>query len=119
MWYEVSLYKQMDDHVFAAEVRVPKESSWFDGHFPGNPVLPGVAQLGMIFDVIQNAFKEPIKVTDMRRVRFKQMILPEDRLKVVVESRKLPQDYSFRITRDDELIRSGNMVVDTILKKSV
>jgi 3-hydroxyacyl-[acyl-carrier-protein] dehydratase len=119
MWYEVSFYKQMDNHVLAAEIRVPKESPWFDGHFPGNPVLPGVAQLSMIFDVIQNAFKESIKVTSIRRVRFKQMILPEDRLKVVVEPRKLPQDYSFRINRDDELICSGNITVDTSLKKSV
>ena len=105
--------------MLAAEVRVPKESPWFDGHFPGNPVLPGVAQLSMIFDVIQNAFKEAIKVTSLRRVRFKQMILPEDRLEVVVESRKFHQDYTFRITKDDELICSGNMVVDTIFKKTL
>jgi 3-hydroxymyristoyl/3-hydroxydecanoyl-(acyl carrier protein) dehydratase len=119
MWYEMSFYKQVADSVLAAEVRIPKESLWFDGHFPGNPILPGVAQLSMIFDVIRNAFKEPIKVTGIHRVRFKQMILPDDRLKVIVESRKLHQDYTFRITRDDELICSGNMGVDTILKKSV
>lgn len=115
MWYEVSHQREGTDNLLTANIHVPKESSWFDGHFPGNPVLPGVAQLSMIFYVIQNAFTEPVKVTSIGRVRFKQMILPDDGLNVIVESSQLYQGtYTFRITRNDELVCSGNMTVDTI-----
>jgi 3-hydroxymyristoyl/3-hydroxydecanoyl-(acyl carrier protein) dehydratase len=115
MWYEISQQIQGNDNLLTAEVRVPKESPWFDGHFPGNPVLPGVAQLGMVFTMIQNTLKDPVKLTSVSRVRFKQMILPDDNLNVVViPNSQHKGTYTFRITKSDELVSSGNMRVDTI-----
>ena len=75
------------DGTLSAEVHVPAGASWFDGHFPGWPVLPGIAQLGMVFELVRHALDGPVRVTEVSRVRFKQMIVPDDRLTVVAESR--------------------------------
>ena len=112
MWYDLTVQPMPDADKLAAEVRVPADSPWFDGHFPGNPVLPGIAQLGMVFDLISRAFSEAIRVTDVSRVRFKQLIVPEDRLAVTAEPKAGRQGaYTFRITKGNELVCSGNMTV--------
>ena len=111
MWYDLQNRRHSDD-ALGAEVRVPTESGWFDGHFPGHPVLPGIAQLAMVFDVIQGALGVPARVLEVSRVRFKQMIRPEDRLTVSAEPRPgRPGTYAFRITKGEEVVCSGTMMV--------
>jgi len=98
-----------------ADVRVPEESPWFDGHFPGHPVLPGIAQLGMVADLIQEALGFPARVVEVGRVRFKQMILPGDQLQVSAEPRPGRDGaYAFRLTRQETVVCSGTMLVRSV-----
>ncbi|MBI5553045.1 MAG: hypothetical protein HY911_16150 [Desulfobacterales bacterium] len=111
MWYDLQNRRQSDG-LLGAEVRVPAESRWFDGHFPGHPVLPGIAQLAMVFDLIQGTQGVPARVLEVSRVRFKQMILPEDHLRVWAEPRPNRDGaYTFRITKQEEVVCSGTMIV--------
>lgn len=112
MWYELNFRKPADAETQAADVYIPAESQWFSGHFPGNPVLPGIAQLGMVYDVIRHALNQGIKLVEINRVKFKRMILPEDRLTVMAVSRSGHSGtYAFRLVQDEELICSGTMTV--------
>lgn len=112
MWYDLSVRKRPDAEGLAADVHVPAGSRWFDGHFPGNPVLPGVAQLSMVFELIARAFDETVIVRAVSRVRFKQMIVPGDHLAVFAAPKpEQPGGYAFRITRNDNLVCSGSMTV--------
>jgi 3-hydroxymyristoyl/3-hydroxydecanoyl-(acyl carrier protein) dehydratase len=114
MWYDLQ-NRRPRDGVLEAEVRVPATSRWFDGHFPGHPVLPGIAQLAMVFDLIQGALGAPVRVLEVSRVRFKQMIRPEDHLRVWAEPRAGREGaYAFRVTRQEEVVCSGTMTVKQI-----
>lgn len=95
-------------------MHVPEDASWFDGHFPGWPVLPGIAQLGMVYELVRHALNGPVRVVEVSRVRFKQMIAPDDRLTVVAESRAGDSRYAFRITRSDEVVCTGTMTVANV-----
>lgn len=91
-----------------AQIRVPAESIWFDGHFPGWPILPGVAQLAMVVDVVSEALGYPVYATEVHRVRFKQTLPPETPISVVVESRENdPMTFGFRLSSATELACSG------------
>jgi len=95
-----------------ADVRVPLDSPWFNGHFPGNPVLPGVAQLDMVFDLIRQNADHPIRLVAVSRVRFKQMIMPEDRFRLVASPKGNQNGvYEFRVLKADELMASGVITV--------
>ena len=91
-----------------AAIQVPGDSHWFDGHFPGEPVLPGLAQISMVFDVIQKASECELGVFSVNRVRFKRIVRPDDLLTVVaVPLEKEADAYSFYIKIQGDLVCSG------------
>ena len=75
--------------------------------------MPGVAQIGMVFDAIRKAHNQELKVSSVRRVRFKSIIRPDDRLKIIAAPLKQETgSYSFRILVQDETVCSGVMAVE-------
>ena len=113
MWYILKEMKRSEDNEISADIHVPSDSPWFRGHFPGEPILPGVAQIGMVFDAIRNACNQDLKISSVRRVRFKQIIRPDDQLKVIATPLKQNDgSYSFRILLQDEAVCSGVITVE-------
>jgi 3-hydroxyacyl-[acyl-carrier-protein] dehydratase len=113
MWYKLNNIEKLDSEQIVAEIQAPPDSPWFCGHFPGQPILPGIAQLGIVFDAIRHFGSQDMKITQISRVRFKQMIRPDDNLHLMVTPRT-GQDgsYAFRIMIDTELACSGLMQVE-------
>lgn len=115
MWYKLNRIEKPDSEQIVAEIQAPQNSPWFSGHFPGQPILPGIAQLGMVFDAIRHFGSPDMKITHIRRVRFKQMIRPNDHLRVMVTPQKSQAgSYAFRIMIDAELACSGSMTVEQL-----
>lgn len=114
MWYKLTGIEKPDPEQIVAKIQAPPDSPWFDGHFPGQPILPGIAQLGMVLDAIRHFDNREVNIVQISRVRFKQMIRPGDHLQVIVTSRKgHVGSYAFRIMLDTELACSGWMTVET------
>ncbi len=112
-WYVLKEVTQSDKNEIEADIHIPPDSPWFRGHFPGEPILPGVAQLGMVIDAIRQARDQDLKVTGVRRVRFKQIIRPDDKLKLITAPLKENVDaYTFRILVENEAVCSGVMMVE-------
>ena len=113
LWYKW-LFKEAPEPQWSqgrlkADVRIPADSPWFDGHFPGKPLLPGVAQLGLVRDLIRRASGRPGCVVRVSRVRFKQMILPDQPLNVTVEAPDSSGCHRFRISSEQGVISTGQL----------
>jgi acyl-coenzyme A synthetase/AMP-(fatty) acid ligase len=71
-----------------AHVVASRDATWFDGHFPDMPLLPGVAMLTLVEDALlalwPDADHPPVSVTGYRRVRFRQRVDPGASLRVRV-----------------------------------
>ena len=75
---------------------VTTNEPFFQGHFPGNPIMPGVlivealAQLGCAAMLIKEEYKNMIGLfAGIDSVRFKKPVIPGDRLDLSVELLKL------------------------------
>jgi acyl-coenzyme A synthetase/AMP-(fatty) acid ligase len=59
---------------------------WFRGHFPGSPLLPGVALLALVDEALSLFWGEagapPVAVCAFRRIRFRQRVVPGTNLRV-------------------------------------
>ena len=102
---------------FAAEVRVVPDSPWFDGHFPGRPVLPGVAILSMVCEMVRRAalgLGRPVRISGIRRVRFRRPVRPDERLSIEIrrESPEKGTGYLFRAEVGGELACTGLVSVE-------
>jgi 3-hydroxyacyl-[acyl-carrier-protein] dehydratase len=97
-----------------AEACPEPDSLWFSGHFPDEPILPGIAQLAMVSEAI-GRLHENLKIKCVRRVKFRQIIKPNDRLKLnVKQAADHPERFDFRIMREGEVACSG--IMETVNK---
>jgi uncharacterized membrane protein/acyl-CoA synthetase (AMP-forming)/AMP-acid ligase II len=58
------------------EFSIPDTCLYFDGHFPGHPVLPAVAQMEMIVRFASRYLETGIAVSQIRRIKFVNLIKP-------------------------------------------
>lgn len=48
----------------------------FSGHFPGNPVVPGVCQIQMIHELLAGYLQMPLRLIRSDQIKFLRMIDP-------------------------------------------
>jgi 3-hydroxyacyl-[acyl-carrier-protein] dehydratase len=110
-WYSLLNSGSVLQNSISAKVAVPKDSPWFSGHFPGEPILPGIAELSMVFDLIKNVFSKNsknVKLISLKKIRFKYIVKPEEILDIVVTSvENLVNTYSFIISCGENITCSG------------
>lgn len=95
-----------------ASACVPADSPWYEGHFPGAPLLPGIAILALAKEAICEAeLREgrQVRVTGVGRVRFRLPIRPDDRMLINI-SRERRNDgfiYGFTVLLSEESACTG------------
>ncbi len=112
-WHFLKNLKGNDSLEISAEATLEPESRWFDGHFPGSPILPGIAQLTLAFDAIQEYSKRngrAVSLSGVTRVRFRQFIKPGDTVLVTaIPEKDDPAWYKFKVTVGGQVACSGSM----------
>jgi 3-hydroxymyristoyl/3-hydroxydecanoyl-(acyl carrier protein) dehydratase len=108
LWYSIELLKMEKDGM-AARVTTDRSSPWFSGHFPGDPILPGVAQLKMVADLIAASRKDDLQMTGLSRIKFRKIVRPGELLDIYAAPGRMKDQYQFRISRSNEDICSGMM----------
>jgi len=94
---------------------VPTDSSWFEGHFPGEPILPGIALVHTVQQaILRNAQKknEQVKLDELRRIRFVQPVRPGETLKLNIVREDAGDEIvcSFKILKDENIVSSGLII---------
>jgi 3-hydroxyacyl-[acyl-carrier-protein] dehydratase len=66
----------------AFEFRFPKTEPIFAGHFPGQPLVPGIFQTEMARLAAETALASPLEIRQIVRAKFLRPILPEETIRL-------------------------------------
>jgi 3-hydroxymyristoyl/3-hydroxydecanoyl-(acyl carrier protein) dehydratase len=61
--------------------------AWFHGHFPGNPILPGVVQLHWAVLISQSIFGFSVDPVEIKQLKFKSVVTPGGVLELTLTRR--------------------------------
>ncbi len=91
-----------------AQFSIPFEHPALPGHFPGQPVVPGV----VILEAVQTAIEHEagaLAATRWPQVKFLQPLLPGEDARIELEPAESGR-WRFRVLRDAAVIATGEVV---------
>lgn len=68
---------EFEDHTVRATIKLNKEHAIFEGHFPGNPVMPGVCMIQIIKELTEKAIEKELFLSIASNIKFMALINPE------------------------------------------
>ncbi|MBU2974580.1 3-hydroxyacyl-ACP dehydratase [Zobellia sp. B3R18] len=96
--YTVENFKQ-EDQTVQATVKLNAAHEVFKGHFPGNPVMPGVCMIQIIKELTEQATGKKLFLSVASNIKFMAIINPEKN--DVIE-------LTLTIAEDDETVKVKN-----------
>ncbi|MVF21245.1 hypothetical protein EVC37_06490 [Methylocaldum sp. BRCS4] len=95
---------------------VSGEQPVFTGHFPGNPILPGVLLLAFARKALTETYGRPCRVRRIVRQKFLAPVLPSQTVQVEcvpTGSDRLPTEVACRfVNQDGVLVAKADLVVE-------
>ena len=99
------------DSLFCADLTFLKDSSYFGGHFPGHPILPGVIQIHFVMNFIKQFFNKEANNYHVLKLKFSNLILPDTI--VHFELNKInDKEFTFDYSHNDKSYSKGKIVIE-------
>ena len=90
-------------------LEVTPELAWFQGHFPGQPVLPGIIQVHWAAEVASALFGLAGPPQHIKRLKFSNVIVPPRTVELVV-TRHENNEVQFAMRSADQQHAQGRLV---------
>jgi len=78
-------YFQYQEQEITATIMLNKDHEIFKGHFPGNPVMPGVCMLQIIKELTERATSKNLFLSVSSNIKFMAIINPEKTPEVTLQ----------------------------------
>ena len=76
-FYKVDKIDTVNEGKYLASITLNKNHAIFKGHFPGNPVTPGVCMMQIIKEITENVLNVSLTMVSTSNVKFMAIINPE------------------------------------------
>lgn len=88
---------------FLIAMTVPKHLPYFDGHFPENPILPGVAMVDLSQEALRVYVEEMRPLIGLRSAKYLGMVQPNDSIQISCVKNS-PDEWQIVWTKEDKKI---------------
>jgi 3-hydroxyacyl-[acyl-carrier-protein] dehydratase len=61
---------------FVAKIQLKKDHKIYEGHFPGNPVVPGVCMVQIIKELLEKELSQSLRLTKADNIKFMNFVNP-------------------------------------------
>ena len=118
-WHSISYKRDASTGAVWVEACAEAGSPWFSGHFPAEPILPGIAILSMVTDVIRQYESEKgrrIRVSGIRRVRFRLPVRPDELLTISLSLSRQEGSlsYHFKVDLNGKTVCTGIVTAEPL-----
>jgi len=76
-FYKVLSEEKTGDTKYTIRILVNEKHEIFKGHFPGNPIMPGVCMIQIIKELAEKISQETLMIQTLANVKFMALINPE------------------------------------------
>lgn len=90
-------------------LHVHPQLRWFEGHFPGLPLLPGVVQTAWVVEFARQYFSMPPQFRYMSNMKFMRFIMPDTSVVLRLRYSAEKGELSFEYREAGQLCASGRM----------
>lgn len=79
-YYTIICREKQDEQTYMFRFTLNPEADVYRGHFPGNPIAPGVCSLQMIKECLQSVLSRDIlRLSSIKQCRFSRLLRPSDK----------------------------------------
>ncbi len=105
--YVIDFNIEGDNAIF--DLVFPKNSNFFEGHFPQIPILPGVVQLFFVKEFVKDVFHLEFVPQKVKKIKFSSIIKPNVKVRLTLCKNDKSVEYKF--TKDEVVFSSGTFVL--------
>lgn len=95
-FYTIITQDKPDDTVVQTTISLNAAHPIFEGHFPGQPVVPGVCMMQIIQELLSGAVGRKLLVQKAANIKFLNMIDPVQQPQVHVTITYIPQEDGYK-----------------------
>lgn len=102
--YTITAFTETDGQIHSA-IRLNAQHRIFEGHFPGQPVLPGVCMVQIIKELVETATGKTWTMSQSDYLKFLSPIIPAD-------GQAIEATVTMEQKEQDELFVTGTLLCD-------
>ena len=76
-FYTIISLDKKDGNKYEAVLTINEKHEVFNGHFPGNPIMPGVCMMQIIKELAEKVTQQTLMMQSLTNVKFMALINPE------------------------------------------
>jgi len=84
-FYKVLSEEKTTDSKYSITILVNEKHEIFKGHFPGNPIMPGVCMIQIIKELTEKITESTLMIQTLSNVKFMALINPENNSELRLE----------------------------------
>lgn len=84
-FYKVNKIDAVNEGKYLATITLNKDHAIFKGHFPGNPVTPGVCMMQIIKEITESVLNVSLTMISTSNVKFMAIINPEVNAELILD----------------------------------
>lgn len=115
-WPDFLSIETSEDHLsISIQCLIPQDLKWFEGHYPEQPVLPGVVQVNWASELAQALFSTDTthEFKGINSLKFNTMILPNTTLSLNLKNNTATGSISFNYSNESDRFSSGKIILET------
>jgi 3-hydroxymyristoyl/3-hydroxydecanoyl-(acyl carrier protein) dehydratase len=107
----VTLIEKTENSV-SVEFSIPDSNPYFDGHFPGFPILPAVAQTELVLRFALRYLGTGVGLSEIRRIKFISLLRPFEPLLLKLVKKENTISFNLSSPGGETVYSTGTVILE-------